>query len=260
MPLGVLTETLLDVMHDDLRARFVFNAGHVTLGLLGSIAGALALTGLLIFRSFVEAARVPTIRLASTRLEPDLDLDERTRGTSSSRTFGARVRTSAPRSSGSSACSCPTSPSFWTSTTLSQSTCSRSTSTRLPSSRSLSPRATYAAAPAASFPPPTSLTALVRACRFKSRNCLREVSIPRWPSRLRSFTTLSKGGASVQWIRREECPAELVAIFDAPGRKLIEWHRIKDFQVVSLKLIARQILHGCPAHARSPPGRTLYSR
>lgn len=73
----MLTETLLDVMHDDLRARFVFNAGHVTLGLLGSIAGALALTGLLIFRSLVEAARVPTIRLASTRLEPDLDLDER---------------------------------------------------------------------------------------------------------------------------------------------------------------------------------------
>ena len=73
----MLTETLLDVMHDDLRARFVFNAGHVTLGLLGSIAGALALSALLIFRSFVEAARVPTIRLASTRLEPDLDLDER---------------------------------------------------------------------------------------------------------------------------------------------------------------------------------------
>ena len=90
----------------------------------------------------------------------------------------------------------------------------------------------------------------MRACQFKSRNCLREVNASLNKAKpIALVHDPIKGGASVQWIRKEECPAELIApIFDAPGRKLIEWHRIKDFQVVSLKLIARQILHGCPAH------------
>ena len=32
---------------------------------------------------------------------------------------------------------------------------------------------------------------------------------------------------------------------------MIEWHRIKDFQLVSLKLLAEQLLLGCPREVRS---------
>ena len=50
-----------------------------------------------------------------------------------------------------------------------------------------------------------------------------------------------RGGAKLDFIRDEECPDELRgSVFD--GRSVIEWHRIKDFQLVSLKLLAQQLL------------------
>jgi hypothetical protein len=45
-------------------------------------------------------------------------------------------------------------------------------------------------------------------------------------------------------IRDEECPSEVRGIFDE--RDVIPWHRIYDFQLVSLKLLAEQLLLGCP--------------
>ena len=56
-----------------------------------------------------------------------------------------------------------------------------------------------------------------------------------------------RGGAPLKTIQEEECPDELRAsIFD--GRKIIEWHRIKDFQLISLKLIATELLSSCPGY------------
>ena len=92
-----------------------------------------------------------------------------------------------------------------------------------------------------------------------------------------------RGGASVDYIKEEECPAEMLSgVFtkkkvlmerglsrreqiststkESPSsvtieesaseqvvpRDVIEWHRIKDFQLVSLKLLAEQLLLGCP--------------
>jgi hypothetical protein len=57
-----------------------------------------------------------------------------------------------------------------------------------------------------------------------------------------------RGGAALDTIKQEECPKELLGVvFD--GRKVIEWRRIKDFQLVSLKLIATELIWACPGFA-----------
>ena len=57
----------------------------------------------------------------------------------------------------------------------------------------------------------------------------------------------ARGGATLDVIRNEECPQELRdAIFR--NRRIIEWHRARDFQLVGLKLIAEQLLLGCPVY------------
>ena len=48
-------------------------------------------------------------------------------------------------------------------------------------------------------------------------------------------------------IRDEECPTELRGIFNE--RDVIPWLRIQEFQLVSLKLLAEQLLLGCPREA-----------
>ena len=56
-----------------------------------------------------------------------------------------------------------------------------------------------------------------------------------------------RGGATLDVIENEECPEDLRdAIFR--DRRIIEWHRSKDFQLVSLKMIAEQLLLGCPVY------------
>jgi hypothetical protein len=45
-------------------------------------------------------------------------------------------------------------------------------------------------------------------------------------------------------MRDEECPSDVRGIFDE--RDVIPWHRLYDFQLVSLKLLAEQLLLGCP--------------
>ena len=60
-----------------------------------------------------------------------------------------------------------------------------------------------------------------------------------------------RGGATLDVIRNEECPQELRdAIFR--NRRIIEWHRVRDFQLVGLKLIAEQLLLGCPVYQDEP--------
>ena len=81
---------------------------------------------------------------------------------------------------------------------------------------------------------------------FVSVNCLREARCAVAEAKpLALVHDPVRGGAALDFIRDEECPDELrSAVFD--GRDVIEWHRIKDFQMVSLKLLAEQLLLGCP--------------
>ena len=90
---------------------------------------------------------------------------------------------------------------------------------------------------------------------FKSANCLREA---RCTVAKRKPITLVHDPASylstympLETIREDECPDELrLAIFGAKDgkgmRSVIPWHRIQDFQWVSLKLLAEQLLLSCP--------------
>ena len=76
---------------------------------------------------------------------------------------------------------------------------------------------------------------------FKSDNCLREARTA--VEKAKPLTLMHdpvRGGATLEFIQQEECPVELLGLFE--GRKIIEWHRIKDFQLVSLKLLVAELL------------------
>ena len=83
-------------------------------------------------------------------------------------------------------------------------------------------------------------------CLRSSANCLREAHST--IAKEKPITLVHdpiRGGASLEAIM-DECPPELRGpIFDE--RNVIVWHRIKDFQLVSLKLVAEQLLLGCPS-------------
>lgn len=82
---------------------------------------------------------------------------------------------------------------------------------------------------------------------FQSKNCLREVdaSVSQDKPICLMFDPV-RGGASLPDLKAE-CRDELRrTVFD--GREVIVWHRIKDFQLITLKLLAEQLLLGCPPH------------
>jgi len=91
---------------------------------------------------------------------------------------------------------------------------------------------------------------------LSSKNCLREVYAAvhfRKPRVLVWEAEADKGGAPLETLRDLECPADLVQpVFSAD---VIRWHRIFVFQLVSLKLIAEQMLLASPAylHKKSLP-------
>ena len=75
---------------------------------------------------------------------------------------------------------------------------------------------------------------------FRSKNCLREVRAALSqgkPIILVQEADENKGGGTLEELRAE-CPKDLqAAVFEASWR-LAVWHRIEDFQLVSLKIIA----------------------
>ena len=90
---------------------------------------------------------------------------------------------------------------------------------------------------------------------FKSTNCLREADCT--VAKKKHITLMFdpvKGGAPLEVIKEDECPEHLLGpIFTCPDgvtpRRVITWHRIKDFQLVSLKLLTEQMLLGCATYA-----------
>ena len=89
---------------------------------------------------------------------------------------------------------------------------------------------------------------------FLSNNCLREVRCA--SSKTKPLSLMHdpvRGGATLKGCI-EECPVEVRGyVFD--DRPVITYHRARDFQVVTMKLLAQQLLRECPnfksAHASS---------
>ena len=94
---------------------------------------------------------------------------------------------------------------------------------------------------------------------FNSGNCLREAE-----RTVSTDTPIAlvhdpvKGGERLDVIIRDECADHLREPIFGAGREVIEWHRVRDFQLVSLKLLAAQLLLGCPSRSitrtRTQPG------
>ena len=82
---------------------------------------------------------------------------------------------------------------------------------------------------------------------FQSRNCLREVrSTLDKGKRFCLMHDPEKGGATLEAVK-QECPDEIRSrIFDEQG--IIEWRRIRDFQMVSLQLLGEVVLLGSPVY------------
>ena len=56
-----------------------------------------------------------------------------------------------------------------------------------------------------------------------------------------------RGGAPLKTIIEDECPVEMRDhIFTNAKSEVITFHRIKDFQVVTMKLLAQHVLRECP--------------
>ena len=93
---------------------------------------------------------------------------------------------------------------------------------------------------------------------FKSANCLREADCTVAQNKhVALMHDPVKGGATLDFIKENECPERLLKpIFTRPDgaapRKVITWHRIKDFQLVSLKLLTEQMLLGCATYNNLP--------
>ena len=86
---------------------------------------------------------------------------------------------------------------------------------------------------------------------FKSVNCLREVRCTVTKNKPISLMhDPVRGGAPLQTIIDDECPAEKRGhIFGAENeaaRPVIIFHRIEEFQVVTMKLLAQDVLLSCP--------------
>ena len=81
---------------------------------------------------------------------------------------------------------------------------------------------------------------------FKSANCLREVRCALSKDKpLSRVHDPVRGGASLEAIKAE-CPTEMRGSLFSRDHPVIIFHRIKDYQIVSLRLLAEDMLRGCP--------------
>ena len=62
------------MLSEQLRDKYAFDISLVTVGMMGSILMAMAMAAAMAAQQIVEAARMPTIRLQSTKAPPDLPL------------------------------------------------------------------------------------------------------------------------------------------------------------------------------------------
>ena len=74
LKVGMLTEATEDILGAQLRSRFVFDAGLVSVGMVASILGALILVCCMAIMQLIEASRLPLLKLVDSRSQPDMPL------------------------------------------------------------------------------------------------------------------------------------------------------------------------------------------
>ena len=100
---------------------------------------------------------------------------------------------------------------------------------------------------------------------FSSANCIREVQSTlgeNKPIVLVHETDPKKGGVPLASLRAECATKDCSAVLDAGG-EVIPWHRVADFQLLSLKMVAIRMLHCMPEYklkTRSRPVCTFPAR
>ena len=225
LKVGVLTDAVDGVLSEQLRSRFVFDAAVVTAGMTVSVIGALTLALILAVNQVATAALKPIIRLQKTRSPPELTI-----------TAGQHWHLFLSHIWGTGQDQCAT--------------IKRQLCLLLPGVKIfLDVDDLEDIGALEEYVEQTQVIMIfVSKGYFKSGNCLREA---RCTVAKKKPTALVydpvRGGAALAFIRDEECPAELRGpIFDT--RRVIEWHRIRDFQLRSLTLLAEQLLLGCPSY------------
>ena len=97
---------------------------------------------------------------------------------------------------------------------------------------------------------------------FFSANCRKELEATlanNSPMILLHETDLARGGASLEQLR-DDCAAEHRARVFAPDRPIIPWQRIKEFQLVSLKMVVGSMLRQQNAEALVAPAESPSKR
>ena len=223
LKVDVLTEAVDDVLSAQLRHAFGYDAAVVTVGMVVSIVGSLLLALMMAAHQLVAAAREPIVKLVATKAAPELSLAKG----SIWHMFLSHIW-----GTGQDQCA----------------TIKRQLCLLLPDVRifldvddldDIGALEEYIGASQV-------IMIFVSKGYFKSRNCLREAhgTVERAKPIALVYDPV-KGGEKLDVLRDAECPEELrTPIFG--GRDVIEWHRIKDFQLVSLRLLAEQLLLGYP--------------
>jgi len=92
---------------------------------------------------------------------------------------------------------------------------------------------------------------------FFSPNCLREVDAALKgdkPLILVHETNMSKGGLPLDQLRANCQSKDRMAVFEK-GSEVLPWHRVSEFQLLTLQMIAARVLHRMPLYAslQEPP-------
>ena len=225
---GALTDAVAGSLASDVARRLHVDIGALSFLLVASLVGALGLALLICAEQVVAAARVPTLRLKQTSSPPELQL----RGEHRWHLFLSHIW-----GTGQDQCA----------------TIKRQLTLLLPGVsifldvddlQDIGALETYVDQSAV-------VMIFVSKGYFKSGNCLREARCT--VAKQKPIALMHdpvRGGEKLDVIMAQECPDDLRPDVFTAGRGVIEWHRIKDFQLVSLKLLAEQLLLGSPESFR----------
>ena len=264
LKVGVLKEEVDSLLSSRLRDRFSFDAAVITAGMISALVVALLLATASAVAQIVAAARLPLLKLKNTKAKPEL---------SRARSHQWHLFLSHIWGTGQDQCAvikrqlCVLLPGvkifldiddLGDIGLLEEYIDMTAVITIFASKgyfKSISANTRYIYAHLA---PPSHTSHAMRPLPHPlASDCLREVNCT--VAKAKPIVLVHdnvRGGATLDFIRNEECPEELRdPIFR--NRRIIGWHRARDFQLVSLKLLAEQLLLGCPVY-RDEPSLSLY--
>ena len=225
LKIGSLTDVIEIHLTHQLRTRFTYNVPLVSIGMTAACAVALAITAAAAAQQGIRAAQRPILQLRSTSAPPVLSLKHN---------MHWHLFLSHIWGSGQDQCA----------------TIKRQLSLLLPDVSIFLDIDDLKAIDKLEEYVEQSQVIMIFVSKgyFKSNNCLREVRCTvakKKPLALVHDTArYLQSYSPLETIKNEECPDDLRPIFDS--KEVVEWHRVKDFQLVSLKLLAEEVLLGCP--------------